>query len=71
VPPTPTPKPRELTAPAPGCEIKGVVSTNGDKVYYKPGLQGYDRLVVNPAAGGRWLCTEDEARAAGWRAPRQ
>jgi hypothetical protein len=58
-------------APEPGCAIKGIVNPGGDKVYYRPGWQGYDRLVVNTANGGRWFCTDSDARAAGFREPRQ
>jgi hypothetical protein len=60
-----------VTAPEPGCQIKAIVLDNGDKVYYMPGWQGYDRLVVNVDRGGRWFCNEDDVRAAGFRAPRQ
>jgi hypothetical protein len=69
---TPTPKPRgALLAPEPGCELKGKVLFNGDKVYYRPGVQGYDRLAMDPKRGDRWFCSPAEAEAAGWRPPRQ
>lgn len=71
VPPTPTATPSAKLAPSPGCEIKGIVQANGDKVYYRPGWQGYERLVVDVKAGGRWFCSENDARANGFRAPRQ
>jgi hypothetical protein len=60
-----------LLDPEPGCEIKGVVLTNGDRVYYREGWQGYDRIVVDTRRGDRWFCSPAEAEAAGWRAPRQ
>jgi hypothetical protein len=31
-----------------------------------PGQVSYERIRVNPARGGRWFCSEDEAIAAGW-----
>jgi endonuclease YncB( thermonuclease family) len=49
-----------------GCPIKGRVRS-GERVYVKPGTPDYDRVRVNAARGGRWFCSEDEARAAGWR----
>jgi hypothetical protein len=70
--PTATPRTRNgVAARESGCEIKAIVLPNGDRVYYIPGWQGYDRLVVNVAQGGRWFCNEDDVRAAGFRAPRQ
>jgi hypothetical protein len=60
-----------MEAPEAACQIKAIVLANGDRVYYLPGWQGYDRLIVDAAAGGGWFCSEDEAKAAGWRAPRQ
>ena len=55
------------SAPAQGgCAIKGNVSSSG-RVYHVPGQRDYDRTRIDPARGERWFCTEDEARAAGWR----
>ncbi|WP_114944833.1 thermonuclease family protein [Microvirga calopogonii] len=51
------------------CAIKGNISGAG-KIYHLPGTRAYDKTVINEASGERWFCTEDEARAAGWRAPR-
>jgi endonuclease YncB( thermonuclease family) len=65
-PPTPAPVP-EQTA----CTIKGNISRKGDKVYHLPGSRDYDRTVIDEASGERMFCTEDEAKAAGWRAPRR
>jgi hypothetical protein len=45
-------------------------------IYHKPGDRDYDRVVMKNcdhgmcANGKRWFCTEDEARAAGWRPAR-
>lgn len=30
----------------------------------------YDQTKIDESKGERWFCTEAEARAAGWRAPR-
>jgi endonuclease YncB( thermonuclease family) len=49
-----------------GCDIKGNISANG-KIYHLPGQQFYDRTAIDPAKGERWFCSEEEARAAGWR----
>ncbi len=51
------------------CAIKGNISSSG-KIYHVPGGHGYARTVIDEASGERWFCTEEEARAAGWRAPR-
>ncbi|TFL16693.1 thermonuclease family protein [Jannaschia formosa] len=55
---------------APGsCEIKGNISGSGH-IYHVPGSRSYDATRIDPAKGERWFCSEAEARAAGWRAPR-
>ena len=53
------------TAPA-GCAIKGNVSRNG-QIYHLPWMPWYDKVKVDEHRGERWFCSEDEARAAGWR----
>jgi endonuclease YncB( thermonuclease family) len=62
VPPSPP-------APDGTCRIKGNISESG-KIYHVPGSEWYERTQINPAKGERWFCTEVEAKAAGWRAPR-
>jgi len=52
-----------------GCRIKGNVGSSG-KVYHVPGSGAYDKTVITESKGERWFCTKEEARAAGWRAPR-
>jgi micrococcal nuclease len=48
--------------------IKGNISqTTGEKIYHVPGGEFYDKTVIDEAAGERWLCTEQDAVAAGWR----
>lgn len=54
------------TAPA-NCEIKGNINRNGERIFHKPGEQFYARVKIDPNAGERWFCSEEEALAAGWR----
>ena len=50
------------------CNIKGNISqTTGEKIYHVPGGKWYDRTNIDPDYGERWFCSEEEARAAGWR----
>jgi endonuclease YncB( thermonuclease family) len=51
----------------PGCKIKGNIGSKGDRIYHMPGSHWYDRTVITVAKGERWFCSEDEAKAAGWR----
>lgn len=51
------------------CRIKGNVSRSG-RIFHPPGSRDYDRTAIDEAAGERWFCTEAQALAAGWRAPR-
>ncbi|MGG7568516.1 thermonuclease family protein [Rhodovulum sp. DZ06] len=53
------------SAPA-GCAIKGNISGNG-QIYHMPGQADYDRTRISAKRGERWFCSEEEARAAGWR----
>jgi hypothetical protein len=50
-----------------GCPIKGQVSGR-ERTYVLPWSPAYDRVKIREARGERWFCSEDEARAAGWRA---
>lgn len=58
-----------LSAPAYAetCNIKGNVSTRGERIYHVPGQDYYDDTRISAAHGERWFCSEEEARAAGWR----
>ena len=51
------------------CIIKGNISSSG-KIYHTPSSPWYDRTKINTAKGERWFCSEAEARANGWRAPK-
>jgi endonuclease YncB( thermonuclease family) len=50
------------------CAIKGNISGSG-KIYHLPDSRNYVRTRIDETRGERWFCTEDEAKAAGWRAP--
>ncbi|PZX10464.1 endonuclease YncB(thermonuclease family) [Celeribacter halophilus] len=52
--------------PPSDCAIKGNISSSG-KIYHLPGGLWYTRTRINVGSGERWFCSEDEARAAGWR----
>ena len=56
--------------PSGRCTIKGNISDNG-RIYHVPGSRSYEATRIDEAKGERWFCTEQEARAAGWRPPRQ
>jgi hypothetical protein len=62
-----------LTATAPtfaqsgDCVIKGHVSTQGERIYHMPGDEYYEETRISASHGERWFCSEEEARAAGWR----
>ena len=59
----------EATQQAPeGRPIKGNIS-DGGKIYHAPWSPWYGKTRINVAKGERWFCSEDEAIAAGWRAP--
>lgn len=58
----------EQESPA-GCPIKGNISSNG-KIYHAPWSPWYSRTKISEEKGERWFCSEDQAVAAGWRAPR-
>ncbi|MEQ1651503.1 MAG: thermonuclease family protein [Hyphomicrobium sp.] len=53
------------TAPD-GCPIKGTVRAS-DRFYALPWSNGYDGAKVRTVKGDRWFCSEEEARAAGFR----
>nr|WP_276315546.1 hypothetical protein [Mesorhizobium jarvisii] len=55
-----------------GCNIKGNISINtGEHIYHVPGQEHYWETKISPQYGERWFCTEEEARAAGWRKARR
>ena len=57
----------EPTTASTACDIKGNISTSGERIYHVPGQAYYAKTVITPAKGERWFCSEAEAVAAGWR----
>ncbi len=52
----------------PACSIKGNISINsGERIYHVSGQQDYLATKISPQYGERWFCSEEDARAAGWR----
>jgi hypothetical protein len=50
------------------CDIKGNISPkSGERIYHVPGGRYYAATVIRLEYGERWFCSEQEARAAGWR----
>jgi endonuclease YncB( thermonuclease family) len=52
-----------------GCVIKGNISDAG-KIYHVLGSAHYDETRIDESKGERWFCSTQEARGAGWRAPK-
>jgi endonuclease YncB( thermonuclease family) len=53
-----------------GCDIKGNINSSGERIYHTTASPSYAETGIDEDRGERWFCTEAEARAAGWRAPR-
>lgn len=49
-----------------GCPIKGSVA-RGSRTYVLPWSPSYERVRIRENRGERWFCSEQEAKAAGWR----
>lgn len=64
------PQPVASAIPTTGCQIKGNISRNGNRIYHVTGQKAYDKTKITEGKGERWFCTEDEAQAAGWRRAR-
>ncbi len=47
------------------CQIKGNISSRGERIYHVPGGAYYSRTKISPAKGERFFCSGAEARAAG------
>ncbi len=66
IPPTTLAVGRSIVDPR--CNIKGNISYNsGEKIFHVPGQEHYAETVIRLEDGERWFCSEDQARAAGWR----
>lgn len=57
---TPTPAPTD--APTAVCEIKGNINRQGDHIYFTPESINYQNVHAE-----KMFCSEDEAKAAGYR----
>ena len=53
--------------PKSDCDIKGNISTSGEKIYHLPGCGSYTKTQIDEKRGERWFCSEKEAQEAGWR----
>lgn len=53
------------------CDVKGNISRKGEHIYHMPGQKYYAQTRVATGKGERWFCSEQEARAAGWRRSQQ
>lgn len=49
------------------CNIKGNISSSGEKIYHMPGQQFYERTKIEPSKGEQYFCTREEAEKAGFR----
>ncbi|MCB1333470.1 MAG: thermonuclease family protein [Roseivivax sp.] len=54
-----------------GCTIKGNISSDGKRIYHRPGQRNYDETRIDTRRGERWFCTPEDAESAGWRAARR
>jgi hypothetical protein len=63
-------EPSALQAPT-ACQIKGNISSKGERIYHVPGGKWYDATKIDESKGERWFCSDAEARAAGWRPAKQ
>lgn len=56
------------TQPAPGgCQIKGNISRQGNKIYHVPGQRDYARTSIDTSRGERMFCSTADAVRAGWQ----
>lgn len=49
------------------CDVKGIVTDKGNRVYYVPTDKGYADIAVRAERGERMFCSDDAAELAGWR----
>ncbi|MGN7468760.1 thermonuclease family protein [Brevibacillus sp. SAFN-007a] len=59
-------KPADSDTPPEGKAIKGNINAKGEKIYHVPGSASYERTKAE-----MWFATEEEAQAAGFRAPKR
>ena len=56
------------SAPSGDCNIKGNISSSGDKIYHMPGQQYYEVTKIDESKGEKYFCSTQEAEQAGFRA---
>lgn len=61
-------KPKPTEKPKGSCDIKGNISSSGEKIYHVPGGAFYDKTDITPSKGEKYFCSTQEAETAGWRA---
>lgn len=61
---------KQQDLPDPDCPIKGNINSKGIKIYHMPYSRHFNKTRINVKKGERYFCDEQEAIAAGWRAPR-
>jgi len=49
------------------CDIKGIVSDKGEKVYLVPIDPDYEAIEIDQSRGEKLFCSDDEAELSGWR----
>lgn len=54
-------------SPAEVCDIKGIITAVGNRVYYVPTDKNYEEIRVTADRGERMFCSDDEAELAGWK----
>jgi len=54
---------------AASCPVKAVTAADGSRLYYVPTDEDYDLVMLDPARGDRAYCSDEAARAEGWRRP--
>ena len=52
-----------------GCQIKGNISSRGEKIYHLPNSKNYLKTKISSLKGERWFCSEKEALENGWGKP--
>lgn len=57
----------EMEVVGEGCQIKGNISSSGEKIYHLPACPYWSKTVISEEKGERWFCSEEEAKGAGWR----
>lgn len=50
-----------------GCNIKGNISSDDEKIYHTADCPYYTKTKIDTSKGERWFCSESEAVSAGWR----